>query len=109
MAHRVLPASGGAREVREVLQDPSIDVLHRQRLAGRLFDGHVYEQGEGERRLGLDGVSGVRRGRGDDGGAVVALDVEERAGAGLGLGAAQREVLEQVLVEPVEVGELFVS
>lgn len=109
MPHRVLPASGGAGEIRKVLQDPAVDVLHRQRLAGRLFDGHVYEQGEGKRWLGLHGLSPVRSRRGAAGSAVVPLDVEQWTRARLGLGATQREVLEQVLVEPVEVGELLVS
>jgi len=51
VAHRVLPAGRRSGEVREVLQDPAVDLLHRQPLVGRVLDGHEDQAAEGVRRL----------------------------------------------------------
>lgn len=113
----VLPASGGIGEVREVLEDPAVDFFNWQWFAGRLLNGHVDEEREGERGLGLQRVSlpasAVRRRWGWGWrralvGLVVPLDVKKGAAAGLSFRAPQSKVLEQVLVQPVEVGELLV-
>lgn len=51
VTHRVLPASRGACKVREVLQDPPVDILDRQPLIRRVFDGHEDQAAEGIRRF----------------------------------------------------------
>lgn len=113
----VLPTSGSIREIREVLENPAIDFFHRQRFAGRLLNGHVDEERKGERGLRLQGVplpaSAVWRGWGGGRrralvGPVVPLYVKQGASAGLSFRTAQSEVLKQVLVQPVEVGELLI-
>lgn len=40
MAHRVLPASWGTSKIREMLQDPTIDIFHWQPLGWRILYRH---------------------------------------------------------------------
>ena len=54
MPDRVLPSSGSIPEVREVVQNPGIDILHRQGLIAGVLNGHEDEAGEGIGRLGID-------------------------------------------------------
>lgn len=54
MPNRVLPSSGSIPEVREVIQNPGIDVLHREGLIAGVLNGHEDEAGEGIGRLGID-------------------------------------------------------
>ena len=111
----VLPAGGSIGEIGKVLKNPAVDFFNRQRLAGRLLNGHVDEQRKRERGLRLQRVplpaSAVRwgwRGWWALAGAVISLYVKKGAATGLSFGAPQGEVLKQVLVEPVEVGELLI-
>lgn len=54
MPHRVLPSSRSISKIREVVQDPGINVFHRQGLIAGVLDRHEDEAGEGIWRFGID-------------------------------------------------------
>lgn len=120
VAHRVLPASGGAGKVREVLQDPAVDILDGKPLVRRVLDGHEDQAAEGVRRFPVGArrqvvrrvrvaqqgvVGGGGRGRGRAG--VLTVGVLQGGDA---TQAGVAEAVEEVgaLVEPGEAGELLV-
>lgn len=51
MAYGVLPSCRSAGKVREVLQDPAVDILDRQPFVRRVLDGHEDQAAEGVRRF----------------------------------------------------------
>lgn len=53
MPDAVLPPGGRVLVVREVVNNPSVDVFDRQRFDGRVLDGHEDQTRKRVRRLGF--------------------------------------------------------
>lgn len=105
---RVLPPGGGVGEIREVLEDPVVNVFDGKPLGGCVLDGHEDEAAEGVRRLAVGVVFGVvGQVRGGRGGRRVVVGLLHGAHAPQHrVAEARQQVL--ALVQPVQVGQLLV-
>ncbi len=114
MTHWILPASGGAGEVGEVLQYPAVDVFDRKSLGGSVLYCHEDEAAEGVGRFAagtcgqvVGRLAGLRGWRRRGGGLTATVSVLQ------GADAAQARVAQagqqiRALVQPAEAGQLLI-